>query len=577
MIQTAILAARIDLELPSAQRVGILAYFIEEIKVLPMRKILATCALYYANGPIHLGHLIEAIQADIWVRFMRLRGHDCLLISGDDAHGTPIMISAEKQGISPEAMIHAVHKEHLSDFAAFGVAFDQYEHTHSPENRALCTSFYNQLHQNGHIIEQEIEQAFDPIKQMFLPDRFVKGTCPRCGSHDQYGDNCERCGATYAPTDLINPLSTISGATPDQKKSTHLFLALEHFRTPLQQWIEQGHLQAPVANKLKEWFCDTLRDWDISRDAPYFGFEIPTHQDKYFYVWVDAPIGYIASLSQYCKQNPSVSIDDYWHKDSSAEVYHFIGKDIVYFHAIFWPALLLGAGYRLPTNLFVHGYLTINGEKMSKSRGTFITAAHYLQHLNPEFLRYYFSAKLSAHVEDIDLNLEDFMQRNNADLVGKFVNLASRSAGFITKLNQGKLGSHLIEPALFAEFCQADEAIAQAYEERQFNKAVRLIMALADRANQYIDHKKPWVLAKDPATQDTAVAVCTQALNLFKIIATYLKPILPATAEKIETFLHCGPLTWASINQPLLDVTIQPFKPLMQRITTEMLKNISAS
>lgn len=535
------------------------------------RDILVTMALPYANGMIHLGHMIEAIQTDIWVRFQKQCGHRAVFVSGSDAHGTAIMIAAENAGVSPEQLVADVRKEHMADFAQFHIDFDTFYTTHSSENEQLSADIYTKLNARGDISTRDVTQAFDPEKQLFLADRFIKGDCPKCHAPDQYGDNCEVCGATYVPTDLKNPYSTLTGATPIEKTSRHYFFHLENYAAMLTDWMTAGHLQPQVANKLKEWFADGLKPWDISRDAPYFGFEIPDAPGKYFYVWLDAPVGYMAAVKALAEKQPDIHFDHYWTADSNTELYHFIGKDIMYFHALFWPAMLQGAGYRLPTKICVHGYLTINGEKMSKSRGTFITAKTYLKHLHPEYLRYYFAAKLGNGVEDIDLNLQDFMSRVNADLVGKFVNLASRTAGFITKKFDGQLSSTLHAPALFRELVDAGEAIAKDYETLNNSHAVRRIMALADRANQYIDQHKPWALAKIPEEADTVQAVCTQGLNCFKVIATYLKPILPETATKIEAFLNTAPLTFENRELPLLDHRINAFKPLMQRITTDQL------
>lgn len=539
------------------------------------RNILVTTALPYANGPIHLGHLVEHIQADIWVRFQRLRGNTCLFICGDDAHGTPIMLSAAKEGITPEKLVATIQAEHLRDFTGFFIDFDNFYTTHSPENRELAEFIYHQLKQRGDIFTQKISQAFDPVENIFLPDRFIRGTCPRCNAEKQYGDVCEVCGATYSPTELKNPTSALSGATPIEKESEHFFFALDKYSDFLQKWINAGHLQQQVTNKLQEWFTAGLKPWDISRDAPYFGFEIPDAPGKYFYVWLDAPVGYMASLKNLTQQNPAINFDEYWEKDSTAELYHFVGKDIVYFHALFWPAMLHGAGFRTPTAVYVHGYLTIDGQKMSKSRGLFITAQQYLQSLNPEYLRYYFAAKLSPQVEDIDLNLTDFAQRVNSDLVGKYVNLASRCAGFITKKFDGKLADNLPQPELFDDFVTAGDEIADYFEQLNYNKAVRTIMALADRANQYIDQQKPWVLAKDAANNDQVQAVCTQGLNLFKILTTYLKPILPTTAEKVAAFLNIPTLNWQHLDKPLTAHTIKPFKPLMQRVPKEAIDGLT--
>ena len=477
------------------------------------RRLLVTSALPYANGSIHLGHLVEYIQTDIWVRFQKSRGHDCIYVCADDAHGTAIMLKAEQNGISPEAQIANVKAEHQADFASFHIAFDNYHSTHSPENKAFSEYIYLKNRDGGHIATRPIRQLFDPEKQLFLADRFIKGECPKCGEKDQYGDSCEKCGATYAPTELKNPYSTISGATPIEKESEHYFFKLPDFEVMLKEWTRSGHLQSEVANKLGEWFESGLNDWDISRDAPYFGFEIPDAPNKYFYVWLDAPIGYMASFKNLCEQR-GLNFDDYWAKDAETktEIYHFIGKDIVYFHALFWPAMLDGAGFRKPTGIFAHGFLTVNGQKMSKSRGTFIKAQSYLDHLNPEYLRYYFASKLSGSVEDIDLNLEDFMFKVNSDLVGKVVNIASRCQGFIHKLFDGKLADTCAEPELLAQFIEVGATIAEHYENREFSKAVREVMALADKANEYIAQQAPWSLAKDPANHAQVHAVCSVGL-----------------------------------------------------------------
>lgn len=537
------------------------------------RKILATAALLYANGPLHLGHMLESIQADIWTRFQKMCGHDCIFICGNDAHGTPIMISAAKQGITPEEMVARIHQEHLADFAEFHVQFDHFDTTHAPENQAWVNLFYQRLHDKGNVVTRTIEQAYDPVQNMFLPDRYVKGECPRCGAKDQYGDNCEACGATYTPIELKNPISTLSGSTPIQKSSVHYFFDLQKYEKKLQKWAYSGHLQEEVANKLTEWFEAGLKSWDISRDAPYFGFEIPDAPGKYFYVWMDAPIGYIACFEKFCalQKKAQIQLKDYWDKDSKAELYHFVGKDIVYFHSLFWPAMLEGAGFRTPSAIFAHGFLTVDGQKMSKSRGTFITARHYLNHLNPEYLRYYFAAKLNQHVEDIDLNFTDFTQRINADLIGKFVNIASRCAGFITKFFDGKLASQLDNTPLVVKFLLQGEIIAKLYETREYHQAMREIMGLADLANQYIDNMKPWVMVKIPEELARVQLVCTLGLNLFKILMVYLKPVLPKTAQAVETFFNIPPLKWEDRIMPLLDQKINPFQPLLQRVDPDLI------
>lgn len=532
------------------------------------RKMLVTSALPYANGHLHLGHMVEHIQSNIWVRTQRMLGHECISICGIDAHGTPIMLKAEQLGITPEALTLDMQQSHCADFLAFGIEYDAYHTTHSIENQTLSSQIYEQLNANGDIVKKTIRQAFDPLKQMFLPDRYVKGTCPKCSSVDQYGDSCDACGATYAPTDLINPLSVISGVTPIEKESEHYFFDLPRYEQLLREWTRQGALQTEVVNKLDEWFTAGLKTWDISRDAPYFGFLIPGQTDKYFYVWLDAPIGYMASFKHYCDQH-DVSFDEFWKKDSDTELYHFVGKDIVYFHALFWPALLAASGHRLPTALFTHGFLTVNGKKMSKSRGTFIEARAYLQQLNPEYLRYYFAAKLNGHVEDIDLNFDDFVQRINADLVGKVVNIASRCAGFIHKLFNGQLASSFHDEAQYVEILALKESIIQAYVTRDYAKATRIIMEGAGKVNQYIDTHKPWILAKDPTRLDDVQAVCSLGLNLFRLLIGYLKPILPAMAQASEQFLRCEPLMWDNLEQPLFNHTINPFIPLMTRVDSQ--------
>jgi len=534
------------------------------------RSILVTSALPYANGPIHLGHLVEYIQTDIWARFQRLRDNTCYYVCADDAHGTPIMLRARQDGITPEALIAATQKEHEADFGDFLINFDNYYSTHSEENRQFASSIYLKLREDGHIRTQTIKQAYDPEAEMFLPDRFIKGTCPKCGTEDQYGDNCEACGATYDPTELKNPVSAVSGATPIEKDSEQYFFKLSDFSDMLQDWLKAGHTQPEIANKLGEWFEEGLQDWDISRNAPYWGFEIPEAPGKYFYVWMDAPMGYMASFKNLCDK-AGINFDDYWAADSNNELYHFIGKDIARFHTLFWPAVLDGAGYRKPTAVFCHGFLTVNGQKMSKSRGTFIKARAYLDHLNPEYLRYYYTAKLSSGVDDIDLNLEDFMQRVNSDLVGKVVNIASRCAGFITKKFNGQLSSELPEQGLYDEIVAAGEHIAEHYEKREYNKAVREIMAQADKANVYIDENKPWVLIKEEGREDEVQKICTQGLNMFRLLMTYLKPILPATAEKSEAFLNTE-FSWSSISDPLLSHGINKFKPLLTRIEKEQIE-----
>ncbi|MFG6177812.1 methionine--tRNA ligase [Halomonas sp. THAF12] len=529
------------------------------------RKILVTSALPYANGAIHLGHLLEYIQTDIWVRFQKSRGHDCHYVCADDAHGTAIMLRAEQEGITSQALIDRVSQEHQQDFARFGVAFDNYHSTHSEENRHFSELIYTRLRDKGHIATRDIEQMYDPVKGLFLADRFIKGTCPKCKTDDQYGDNCEACGATYTPAELIDPVSAISGATPEVRTSTHYFFKLPDFARFLQGWIDDDHVQPQIRNKLMEWFESGFNEWDISRDAPYFGFEIPDAPGKYFYVWLDAPIGYLASFKNLCDRE-GIDFDAYWREGSDAEVYHFIGKDIVYFHALFWPAMLHGAELRTPTAVNCHGFVTVNGAKMSKSRGTFIKAATYAEQLNPEYLRYYFAAKLTAGVDDLDLNLEDFAQRVNADLVGKVVNIASRCAGFVKKLGGGRLSAHCAEPALVARFVAAGDEIAEYFEAREFGRAMRRVMELADDANTYIAEAEPWVLAKQEGREQEVLDICSVGINLFRQLMVYLAPVVPAMAEGARTFMKLDSLDWDSRQELLLDHEIAKFKPLMTRV-----------
>lgn len=540
------------------------------------RKLLVTCALPYANGSLHLGHILEYIQADIWIRFQRMQAVNCLFICGDDTHGTPVMLSAKQQGITPEALINQVQQEHARDTADFLIDFDNFYTTHSPENRELSELIYERMLAKGDISKRTISQAYDSKEQMFLPDRYVKGACPCCKTPNQYGDNCEACGSTYTPLDLKDPISVISGTTPIAKESEHYFLKLSNYTEFLRNWITAGHLKTEVSNKLLEWFKEGLHDLDISRDAPYFGFTIPNAPDKYFYVWLDAPIGYMAILKNLCKRQKDLNFDEYWAPDSKAELYHFIGKDIINFHAIFWPAILQSANFRTPTEIFVHGYLTIDNQKMSKSRGTFIKARTYLEHLNPEYLRYYFAAKLNDRIEDIDLNLNDFVQRINADLVGKVVNIASRSANFIHKYFMGKLAAE-IDTSLIAEFIAVGKTIAEHFANREFSRAVRNIMELADRANQYIDAEKPWALVKEEDKLPHVHQVCSISLNLFRLLTIYLKPILPNTAKQVEEFLNIPELTWKDNQTILNDHKINPFTPLLQRITLEQINAMKAA
>ncbi|MEH6393888.1 methionine--tRNA ligase [Pseudoalteromonas sp.] len=531
---------------------------------MAQRKILITSALPYANGPTHLGHLLEYIQTDIWSRFQKLQGHEAYYVCADDAHGTPIMLNAQKQGITPEEMVKNVSIERQRDFADFNIKFDNYHSTHSQENKELSELIYNRLNDAGHIKKHTISQLFDPEKGIFLPDRFVTGTCPTCKSEDQNGDSCDACGATYSPTELINPRSVMSGAEPILKDSEHYFFDLPAFEGMLKEWLHSGTIQQEMANKLDEWFADGLQQWDISRDAPYFGFEIPGAPGKYFYVWLDAPIGYMASFKNLCDKQ-GIDFDAFWQEGSDAELYHFIGKDIIYFHSLFWPAMLEGAKFRKPTNVFAHGFVTVNGAKMSKSKGTFIKARTYLDNLDPEFLRYYYAAKLNSGITDLDLNLEDFALRVNSDLVGKVVNIASRCAGFITKKFDGKLSDTVMEPQLLAEFQAATDTVAQHYENRDYSRAIREIMALADKANQFIDTAAPWVLIKDEAKQEEAHQVCSLGLNLFRVLMTYLKPVLPGMAANVEDFLNDG-LSWQGVQTALVSHPINKFKPLMQRV-----------
>jgi methionyl-tRNA synthetase len=539
------------------------------------RDILVTSALPYANGPIHLGHLLEYIQTDIWTRYQKLRGHTCYYVCADDAHGTAIMLRAEREGITPEQLINRIRQEHQQDFGDFLIRFDNYYTTHSDENRQFSEFIYRQLQHNGHIATRTITQSFDPEKNMFLADRFIKGTCPKCKTDDQYGDNCEVCGATYSPTELINPRSAVSGATPIEKESEHFFFKLPDFADFLAKWTRSGTLQPQVANKLAEWLDAGLHDWDISRDAPYFGFEVPDAPGKYFYVWLDAPIGYLASFKNLCVRE-GIDFEHFWKADSSAEVYHFIGKDIINFHALFWPAILHDTGFRTPTAVWAHGFVTVNGKKMSKSRGTFIMARTYLDFLNPEYLRYYFATKLTGGVDDMDLNLDDFATRVNSDLVGKVVNIASRSAGFISKRFDGKLGQ-VTEVDKLNEFINAGEELAGYYENREFGRAMRRIMELADTANQYVNDEQPWVVAKQEDEDKKLQAICTNALNMFRLLMTYLAPVLPKTADASEAFLNAK-LDWNNRAELLQDHGINTFQPLMSRVDmTQVEKMLDAS
>jgi methionyl-tRNA synthetase len=538
-----------------------------------MDKILVTSALPYANGEIHLGHLVEYIQTDIWVRFLKQQGNECYYICSDDAHGTPIMLKAEELGITPEQLISEVKTRHEKDFADFSIAFDNYHSTHSPENQELASTIYTCLFDKGYIKERTISQAYDEEKQMFLPDRFIKGECPKCGAKDQYGDNCEKCSATYSPLDLKNPYSVVSNTTPSTRDSLHYFFDLPQFEDKLKDWCA-NHIPRQMKNKLDEWFESGLKMWDISRDAPYFGFQIPNTENKYFYVWLDAPIGYIASFKNYCDNN-NVDFDKFWNKDSNTKLYHFIGKDIMYFHALFWPAMLMGSDMRLPSEIFTHGFLTVNGEKMSKSRGTFITARKYLEHLNPEALRYYYAYKLSDKTEDIDLNLADFKQRFNSDIVGKVVNIASRTAGFIVKKFDKTLSAFVPQNQIYENFVAKDEVIKELYEQRKYSQAMREIMALADIANEYIAEKEPWVLIKEDNNKAAVHDIASLSINLFRIIITYLSPVMPELAQKSAEFLNVDELSWEDIKHPLTKHQINKFKPLAQRIEDDSLKNLT--
>lgn len=551
---------------------------------MTQRKILVTSALPYANGSIHLGHMVEHIQTDIWVRFQKMRGHTCHYVCADDTHGTPIMLAAEKQGITPEQLIERVHAEHFADFQGFHIGYDNYYSTNSPENRHYSYDIYQKLRDAGKIVSRTIEQLYDPEKGMFLPDRFVKGECPKCHAKDQYGDSCEVCGATYSPTELIHPYSAVSGATPVLRESEHFFFRLGECADFLRDWTaghstlsdgrDQPHLQAESLNKMNEWIEGGLQDWDISRDAPYFGFEIPNAPGKYFYVWLDAPIGYMASFKALCDRE-GLNFDEYFKADSSTELYHFIGKDILYFHALFWPATLQYSGYRTPTGVFAHGFLTVDGQKMSKSRGTFITARSYLDcGLNPEWMRYYIAAKLNSKIEDIDLSLSDFVARVNSDLVGKFINIASRAAGFISKRFDGKLAAQLSDSSLLDALTAPAESLAHSFEQREYARALRDVMALADQVNLYVDANKPWELARQEGMEQQLQQVCTVLINAFRLLTIYLKPVLPKLAEQVEQFLNIAPLTWADSQHTLLNHTIQPYQHLMQRIEPKLIEQL---
>ena len=548
------------------------------------RKILVTSALPYANGSIHLGHMVEHIQTDVWVRFQKLRGHECHYCCADDTHGTPVMLAAQKQGIAPEDMIAKVREEHLADFTGFHIGYDNYYSTHSPENKQFSEQIYRALKANGKIESRVIEQLFDPEKQMFLPDRFVKGECPKCHAQDQYGDNCEVCGTTYSPTELINPYSAVSGAKPELRESEHFFFKLGECAGYLKEWTSgnnphdgKPHLQAEALNKMKEWLGEgeetTLSDWDISRDAPYFGFEIPDAPGKYFYVWLDAPVGYMASFKNLCDRI-GIDFDEYFKADSQTEMYHFIGKDILYFHALFWPAMLHFSGHRAPTGVYAHGFLTVDGQKMSKSRGTFITAKSYLeQGLNPEWMRYYIAAKLNSKIEDIDLNLQDFISRVNSDLVGKYVNIAARASGFIAKRFEGRL-KDVSGSALLAKLAAESDTIAEQYENREYARALRDIMALADAVNEYVDANKPWELAKQEGQDERLHEVCSELINAFTMLTAYLAPVLPQTAANAARFLNLDAIIWANTRETLGEHAINKYEHLMQRVEQKQVDDL---
>ncbi len=540
------------------------------------KKLLVTCALPYANGPIHLGHMLEHVQADVWVRYQRMCGHTVYFICADDAHGTPIMLRAQQLKVQPEAMIAKMNQEHQRDFVDFNISYDNYHSTHSDENRELLNLIYIRLKENGFIKKRNISQLYDLEKGMFLPDRFVKGNCPRCKTADQYGDNCEACGATYSPIELISPKSIISGTMPVIRNSEHFFFELTEFSAMLQAWTRSGALQEQVANKMQEWFISGLQTWNISRDTPYFGFEIPDAPGKYFYVWVDAPIGYMGSFRNLCNKCSNIDFDEFWRKDTHTELYHFIGKDIIYFHGLFWPAILEGSHFRKPTNLFVHGYVTVHGTKMSKSRGTFIKARTYLKYLDSDCLRYYYAAKSSSGIDDIDLNLRDFVQRVNTDIVNKVVNLASRSSRFISTRFSGQLANALADPSLYCKFVNAANRIGNAYANREFNHAIREIMALANLANRYIDTQAPWVVAKEESRGAELQLICTMGINLFRVLMTYLKPVLPMLAARSEVFLNTE-LQWNTLQQPLLRHQIKVFNRLFNRINHDQVSNMVAA
>ena len=533
-----------------------------------MRKILVTSALPYANGPIHIGHLVEYLQTDIWVRNQKMSGNQCLYICADDAHGTPIMLKAQELGIDPEELIKKSYEEHKKDFSDFYIEFDNYHSTHSDENQEYSTYIYNQLKDKGDIISKKIEQFYDDEAQMFLPDRYIKGECPKCGAKDQYGDSCEVCGATYSSSEIINPISVVTNTPPVTKETEHYFFKLSNYTQFLKKWISEDTTQLEIKNKLSEWLSDGLADWDITRDKPYFGFNIPETKDKYFYVWLDAPIGYIASFKNYCKKN-NIGFDEFWNKDSKTELYHFIGKDIAYFHALFWPAMLQGASFRKPNAIYCHGFLTIDGEKMSKSRGTFFNARTYLDHLEPEFLRYYFASRLTPKIEDIDLNFDDFQSRVNSDLIGKIINIGSRCAKFINKDFGNILSDSVNNNSLINECLSSKEEIIKNYENRNYSANIRLIASMADNINKYLDTEKPWVKIKNKADKDSVHRICTDGINLFRIIIGFLKPVLPNISLKVENILSCDPVNWGNIDAIMLEKEINKFEPIITRINND--------
>ena len=538
-----------------------------------MRKILVTSALPYANGSIHLGHLVEYLQTDIWVRNQKMSGNTCYYICADDAHGTPIMLKAKELDVKPEELIQKTYQEHVKDFEDFGIEFDNYYTTHSEENREYSEFIYNSLKDNGDIKSQEIEQFYDESAKMFLPDRYIKGICPKCGAEDQYGDACEECGATYSPTELKKPISIISNTKPSTKKTEHFFFKLSNYTDYLKKWMKRDSVQSEIQNKLEEWLKDGLADWDITRDKPYFGFNIPGYDDKYFYVWLDAPVGYIASFKNMCDKK-NINFDEFWNHESECELYHFIGKDIAYFHALFWPAMLEASNFRSPNSIYCHGFLTVDGEKMSKSRGTFFNARTYLNHLNPEYLRYYFASRLTNTIEDIDLNLSDFQARVNSDLVGKIINIGSRCARFINKDFGNELASELNNNKLHDNIIENKNEIIKNYEDRKYSANIRLITSLADEVNKYLDEEKPWVQIKDNNNRGHVQKVCTDGLNMFKVLAGYLKPIIPDCVDKIEKILQCESLSWENIDNQLISKKIDKFEPIINRIDSESIESM---